>query len=72
MLGGGVRFCQWSVAPLRFVFLATWAMPKRRRYIGIISPSFFRSPMAIYSDVNGEAGETCPGVEGRRIGVFFK
>ena len=28
--------------------------------------------MAIYSDVNGEAGETCPGVEGRRIVVFFQ
>jgi hypothetical protein len=26
-----------------------------------------RSPMSIYSDVNGEAGETCPGVEGRRV-----
>jgi hypothetical protein len=33
---------------------------------------FFRSPMAIYSDVNGEAEETCPGVEGRRIVVFFR
>jgi hypothetical protein len=29
--------------------------------------------MAIfYSDINGEAGETCPGVEGRRIVVFFR
>jgi hypothetical protein len=72
MLGGGVRFCRWSVAPLRFVFLATPAMQKRRRCIGIISPSFFHSPMAIYSDVNGEAGETYPGVEGRRISVFFR
>jgi hypothetical protein len=25
--------------------------------------------MAIYFDINGEAGETCPGVEGRRIVV---
>jgi hypothetical protein len=24
---------------------------------------FFCPPMAIYSDVNGESGETCPGVE---------
>jgi hypothetical protein len=54
------------------VFLAVTAMRKRRRCRGIISPSFFRSPMAIYSDVNGEAGETCPGVEGRRIVVFFR
>jgi hypothetical protein len=52
------------------VFLT--AMRKRRRCRGIISPSFFRSLMAIYSDVNGEAGETCPGVEGRRIVVFFR
>jgi len=55
-----------------FFFLATAAMRKRRRRSGIISPSLFRSPMAIYSDVNGEAGEACPGVEGRRIVVFFK
>jgi hypothetical protein len=47
-------------------------MRKRRRYRGIISLSFFRSPMAIYSDVNGEAGETCPGVEGWHIVVFFR
>jgi hypothetical protein len=44
------------------VFLVTPAMQKRRRCRGIISPSFFRPPMAIYSDVNGEVGETCPGV----------
>jgi hypothetical protein len=54
------------------VFLAASAMQKRRCCRGIISPSFFRSPMAIYSDVNGEAGETCPGVEGRRVVVFFR
>jgi hypothetical protein len=28
--------------------------------------------MKIYSDVNGEAGETCIGVEGRHIIVFFQ
>jgi len=79
MFGGGVRFCRRSVAPPRLAFLgdagnaeATLAMRKRRRRSGIISPSLFRSPMAIYSDVNGEAGETCPGVEGRRIVVFFR
>ena len=54
------------------LFLVTSAMRKRRRRSGIISPSFFRSPMAIYSDVNGEAGETYPGVGGRRIVVFFR
>jgi hypothetical protein len=42
-------------------FLATPAMRKRRRCRGIISPSFFHSLMAIYSDVNREAGKTCPG-----------
>jgi hypothetical protein len=54
------------------VFLAALAMRKRRRCRGIISPSFFRSLMAIYTDVNREAGETCPGVEGRHIVVFFR
>jgi hypothetical protein len=54
------------------IFLAVPAMWKRQRCRGIISPSFFRSPMAIYSDVNGEARETCPGVEGRYIVVFFR
>jgi hypothetical protein len=54
------------------VFLVASAMWKQRRCRGIISPSFFRSPMAIYSDVNGKAGETCPGVEGRHIIVFFR
>jgi hypothetical protein len=72
MIGGGVWFCQWSVAPLRLGFPGGPAMRKRRCCIGIISPSFFRSPIAIYSDVNGEAGETCPGVEGRRVVVFFR
>jgi hypothetical protein len=28
--------------------------------------------MAIYSDINREVAETCPGVEGRRIVVFFR
>jgi hypothetical protein len=54
------------------VFLAAPAMRKRRRCRGIISLIFFCSPMAIYSDVNGEAGETCLGVEGRGIVVFFR
>jgi hypothetical protein len=54
------------------LFLATPMMRKRRRHNGIISPSLFCSLMAIYSDVNGEAGETCPGVKGRRIVVFFR
>jgi hypothetical protein len=54
------------------VFLAALVMRKRRHSRGIISPSFFRSSMAIYSDVNGEAEETCPGVEGRHIVVFFR
>jgi hypothetical protein len=54
------------------VFLATLAMRKGRRCRGIIYPSFFRSPMAIYSDVNREARETCPGVEGQRIVFFFR
>jgi hypothetical protein len=51
--------------------MAAPTMRKRQCCRGIISPSFFRSPMAIYSDVNEEAGETCPGVEGRRVVVFF-
>jgi hypothetical protein len=54
------------------VFLVASAMRKRRCCSGIISPSFFRSPMVIYSNVNEEAGETCPGVEGRHIVVFFR
>jgi hypothetical protein len=45
------------------VFLAVPAMRKRRHDRGIISPRFYLSPMEIYSDVNGEAGETCPGVD---------
>jgi hypothetical protein len=63
---GGV----WLLCGL--VFLAAPAMQKQRCCRGIISSSFFRSPMAIYSDVNGEPGETCPGVEGRRVVVFFR
>jgi hypothetical protein len=54
------------------VFLVVLVMRKRRRYRGIISHSFFRSPMAIYFDINGEAGESCSGVEGRRIVAFFR
>jgi hypothetical protein len=54
------------------VFLVASAMWKRWRCRGIISPSFFRSPMAIYSDVNGEAVETCLGVEGQRIINIFR
>jgi hypothetical protein len=65
-LVGGV----WLLCDL--VFLATPAMRKRWRRSGIISPSLFRSPMAIYSDVNGEAGENSLGVEGRRIVVFVR
>jgi hypothetical protein len=62
---GGV----WLLCGL--VFLAAPAMRKRRCCRGIISPSF-RSLIAIYSNVNGEARETCPGVEGRRVVVFFR
>jgi hypothetical protein len=54
------------------VFLETPAMRKRQRCRGIISPSFIHSPMVIYSNVNGEVGDTCPGVEGRHIVVFFR
>jgi hypothetical protein len=54
------------------VFLVVSAMRKRRRCRAIISPSFFRSPMAIYSHINGEAGETCLGVKGRHVIVFFR
>jgi hypothetical protein len=57
----------WLLCGLVFL-----AMRKRRCCRGIISLNFFRSPMAIYSDVNGEAGETCSGIEGRRIVVFFR
>jgi hypothetical protein len=70
MLVGGVARRAWLLSGL--VFLVASAMRKRRRCRGIISPSFFRSPVAIYSDVNREAGETCPGVEGRHIVVFFR
>jgi hypothetical protein len=69
MLGGGVRFCWWSVAPLRLGFPSgvgdAEATSLQRNNFS------FRSLMAIYSDINGEAGETCPGVEGRHIVVFF-
>jgi hypothetical protein len=72
LLDGGVRFCQRNVALCGLVFLVAPVMQKRRRCRGIISPSFFHSLMAIYSDVNGEVGETCLGVEGRRIVIFFR
>jgi hypothetical protein len=48
------------------VFLAVPAIRKRRCCRGIISPNFFRSLMAIYSNVIREAVETCTGVKGRR------
>jgi hypothetical protein len=49
------------------VFPAAFATRKQRRCRKINNHSFFRSLMAIYSDVNTEARETCPGVEGQRI-----
>nr|CAB3486650.1 unnamed protein product [Digitaria exilis] len=55
-----------------FLFLAAPAMRKRRRCREIISPGFFRSLVAIYSNTNGEVGETCVGVQGRCIVVFFR
>jgi hypothetical protein len=54
------------------VFLAASVMRKRRHYRGIISPSFFHSPTAIYSDVNGEVVETYLDVEAQRIVVFSR
>jgi hypothetical protein len=54
------------------VFLAVPTMQKRQCCRGIISLSFFRYPMAIYSDVNGDAGETYTGVEGQRIVAFVR
>jgi hypothetical protein len=54
------------------VFLAAPVMRKQRCFRRIISLNFFRSPMSIYSNVNREAGETCLGVEGRRVVVFFR
>jgi hypothetical protein len=71
MLGGGVRFCQWSVAPLQLGFPGGFS-DTEVTCRGIMFPSIFHSPMAIYSDVNGEARETCPGVKGRRIIAFFR
>jgi hypothetical protein len=46
------------------LFLTTLAMQKRQRRSGIISLSFFHSSIVIYFGVNGEAGKTCPEVEG--------
>jgi hypothetical protein len=60
-----------SVAPLLFGYLVALAILKRHCCRGISSPDFFRSPVVIYSDVNGEARETYSGVRGRRIFVFF-
>jgi hypothetical protein len=70
MLRGGVRFYRWSMTPLRSGFPSGVGDAEATRCKGIISPNFFRSPMAIYSDVNGEVGETCPRVESRHIVVF--
>jgi hypothetical protein len=72
MFDGGVRFYRRSMAPLRFGFPSGAGDAERRRHSGKNSPSFFRSSMAIFSDVNGEAGETCPGVEGLHIVVVFR
>ncbi|KAF8655409.1 hypothetical protein HU200_061151 [Digitaria exilis] len=41
-----------------FLFLVAPVMRKRQRCRGINSPGFFRFLVAIYSDSNGEAGET--------------
>jgi hypothetical protein len=68
MLSGGVRFCRRSVAPLRLGFPGGVGDAEAKA----LQRNNFSHPMAIYSDVNGEAGETCPGVEGRRIIVFFR
>jgi hypothetical protein len=81
-LGLGFACCRYLTVELGFaggawllcslVFLAASAKRKRRHCREIISPSFFRSPMAIFSDANREAWETCIGVRGRRIVVFFR
>ncbi|KAF8778972.1 hypothetical protein HU200_003077 [Digitaria exilis] len=65
MFDGGTRVCRRSMLLCGFYF-------PRRRCREIISSGFFRSPVAIYSDANREAGETCVGVQGRRIIVFFR
>ncbi|KAF8779112.1 hypothetical protein HU200_002785 [Digitaria exilis] len=71
-LAAELEFARGAWLLCGFCFLVALAMRKRRRCRGIISPGFFRSPMAIYSDANGETGETCVGVQGRRIIVFFR
>jgi hypothetical protein len=71
MLGGGVRFCRRSVASLWLGFPGGVGDAETTTLQGNNLPSFFRSPMAIYSDVNGEVVETCSGVEGWHIVVFF-
>jgi hypothetical protein len=58
MLGGGVRFCRRSVAPLRLGFPggasdAEATALQRNNFSQLL-------PMTIYFDVNGETGETCP------------
>nr|CAB3497821.1 unnamed protein product [Digitaria exilis] len=53
-------------------YLVAPTMRKRRHCREIISSGFLRSPVAIYSDANREAGETCVGVQGRRFIVFFR
>jgi hypothetical protein len=60
----------WLLCGLVSLLVPT--MRKRHRRRGIIFPSFFRSPMAIYYDVNGEVGETYSGVEGWHIVVFLR
>jgi hypothetical protein len=71
MLGGGVRFCWRSVAPLRLGFPggasnAEATMLQRNNFSELLP--FSDGDLL---DDNREAGETCLGVEGRRIVVFF-
>ncbi|KAF8710106.1 hypothetical protein HU200_029836 [Digitaria exilis] len=63
MFDGGTRVCRRSMLLCGFYL--------RRHCREIISSGFLRSPVAIYSDANREAGETCVGVQGRRFIVFF-
>jgi hypothetical protein len=73
MLGGGVRFCRWSVAPLRLGFPGGAGDAKATALLrNNFSQLLPFSDGAVYSDINGEAGETFPGVEGRCIIVFFR
>jgi hypothetical protein len=52
MLSGVVWFCRWSVAPLRLGFPGGADDAEATMLQKNNSPSFFCSPMAIYSDVN--------------------